>query len=48
MLSKCKHVAVPYFSKSQLGESTFDKMKVEKWPLIQAYALEGYGRLEIV
>ncbi|KAF6022246.1 C20orf194 [Bugula neritina] len=44
MLSKCKHVAVPYFSKSQLGESTFDKMKVEKWPLIQAYALEGYGR----
>ena len=44
MVTKCKHVALPYFSMHQGLSAQFDKMKIEQWPLIQAYALEGYGR----
>lgn len=45
MVSECKRVSVPYFSSHQNPNlQTFDKMKVEEWPIIQAYALEGYGR----
>lgn len=47
MASKCKRIGVPYFSSNQVGNAPFDKMKVEEWPVVQAYALEGYGRLGI-
>lgn len=45
MVSKCKHVAIPFYSMHQGAfAAPFDKMKIEQWPIIQAYALEGYGR----
>ena len=45
MVTECKHVMVPFFSTHQKRESrVFDKMKVEEWPIIQAYAVEDYGR----
>ncbi len=25
------------------GKLKFDKMAVEKWPIVQAFALEGFG-----
>lgn len=41
MLSGCEKISIPFFSHNQ---QEFDAMKVEQWPIIQAYALEGYGR----
>lgn len=44
MVSECKEILLPYFSCSHSTQLEFDKMKVEQWPIVQAYALEGYGR----
>ena len=49
MLTGTKKVKIPYFSQSTLqkqteGKPTFDPFAIEKWPLIQAYAVEGVGR----
>ena len=44
MVSKCKHVALPYYSTQQVGKHEFTAMNIEQWPIVQAYALEEYGR----
>ena len=46
MVSKCKQVLIPYFSSHQ-RKVEFSPMNIEHWPLIQAYALEGFGRFVI-
>ncbi|XP_067934023.1 dynein axonemal assembly factor 9-like [Watersipora subatra] len=43
MVSDCKRVAISYFPHHQVGISEFHAMNIEQWPIIQAYALEGYG-----
>nr|CAB3226765.1 uncharacterized protein C20orf194 homolog [Phallusia mammillata] len=49
MIKGCKSLGVPYYasrsvhSKLNLDDGLFDKFQVEKWPLIQSYALEGIG-----
>ncbi|CAG01269.1 unnamed protein product [Tetraodon nigroviridis] len=42
MVQDCCRVGVPYSSQGHM--QTFDIFMVEKWPLIQAFALEGIGR----
>uniref|UniRef100_A0A1I8IKV7 Protein kinase domain-containing protein n=1 Tax=Macrostomum lignano TaxID=282301 RepID=A0A1I8IKV7_9PLAT len=40
----CNSVCVAYYGKDHLAESAgFSPMLVEKWPLIQAYAVDGFG-----
>ncbi|XP_067335248.1 uncharacterized protein C20orf194 homolog isoform X1 [Channa argus] len=41
MVQDCYHIGVPYSSQGQIQK--FDMFMVEKWPLIQAFALEGIG-----
>ncbi|KAK7476463.1 hypothetical protein BaRGS_00032298, partial [Batillaria attramentaria] len=44
MTSGCQRIGVPYYSfTSEPGERKFDKMLLEKWPIIQAFALEDFG-----
>ncbi|XP_068608094.1 dynein axonemal assembly factor 9 [Brachionichthys hirsutus] len=42
MVQDCYHIGVPYSSQGHVQR--FDMFMVEKWPLIQAFALEGIGR----
>uniref|UniRef100_A0A669AWC1 Dynein axonemal assembly factor 9 n=1 Tax=Oreochromis niloticus TaxID=8128 RepID=A0A669AWC1_ORENI len=41
MVQDCCHIGVPYSSQGQIQK--FDMFMVEKWPLLQAFALEGIG-----
>uniref|UniRef100_A0A3P9B212 Dynein axonemal assembly factor 9 n=1 Tax=Maylandia zebra TaxID=106582 RepID=A0A3P9B212_9CICH len=41
MVQDCYHIGVPYSSQGQIQK--FDMFMVEKWPLLQAFALEGIG-----
>lgn len=41
MVRDCFHIGVPYSSQGHVQK--FDMFMVEKWPLIQAFALEGIG-----
>ncbi|XP_068194769.1 dynein axonemal assembly factor 9 [Antennarius striatus] len=41
MVQDCYHIGVPYSSQGHVQR--FDMFMVEKWPLIQAFALEGIG-----
>ncbi|XP_041668357.1 uncharacterized protein C20orf194 homolog [Cheilinus undulatus] len=41
MVQDCYRIGVPYSSHGHI--QTFDVFMVEKWPLIQAFALEGIG-----
>ncbi|XP_023651405.1 dynein axonemal assembly factor 9 isoform X1 [Paramormyrops kingsleyae] len=41
MVQDCSHIGVPYSSQGHVQK--FDMFLVEKWPIIQAYALEGIG-----
>lgn len=41
MVRDCYHIGVPYSSQGTVQK--FDMFMVEKWPLIQAFALEGIG-----
>jgi hypothetical protein len=41
MVGDCNRLGVPYSSTGHA--QSFDKMTVEKWPIIQAYALDEYG-----
>ena len=43
MTDTCKKVGIPYFAKGQNTSEKFEVMTVEKWPIVQAYALEGFG-----
>lgn len=42
MVSDCPTVAIPY-SSTVRQSIKMDKMTLEKWPIVQAYALEGFG-----
>eukprot|EP00064_Thunnus_orientalis_P002969 superscaffoldBa00000233_g2977 len=42
MVQDCHRIGVPYSSQGHIQK--FDMFMVEKWPLIQAFALEGIGR----
>ncbi|CAN9502622.1 unnamed protein product [Ophioblennius macclurei] len=42
MVQDCDHIGVPYSAQGHVQR--FDVFTVEKWPLIQAFALEGIGR----
>uniref|UniRef100_A0A3Q3XGX3 Uncharacterized protein n=1 Tax=Mola mola TaxID=94237 RepID=A0A3Q3XGX3_MOLML len=42
MVQDCYRIGVPYSSQGHMQR--FDMFMVEKWPLIQAFALEGIGR----
>lgn len=42
MVQGCKKIGIP-FSATTGHHVTFDKMLVEKWPIVQAFALEGFG-----
>ncbi|TNM96078.1 hypothetical protein fugu_017161 [Takifugu bimaculatus] len=42
MVQDCSRIGVPYSSQGHM--QTFDMFMVEKWPLIQAFALDGIGR----
>ncbi|KAK2163675.1 hypothetical protein LSH36_75g04034 [Paralvinella palmiformis] len=44
MVEGSRMIGVPYCSSGQKME--FDKMSIEKWPIIQAYAIEGVGGFE--
>ncbi|KAM6961241.1 dynein axonemal assembly factor 9 [Aplochiton taeniatus] len=41
MVQDCSRIGVPYSSQGHMQK--FDMFMVEKWPLIQAFALEGIG-----
>ncbi|XP_028251377.1 dynein axonemal assembly factor 9 [Parambassis ranga] len=41
MVQDCYHIGVPYSSQGHIQK--FDMFMVEKWPIIQAFALEGIG-----
>ncbi|XP_041368556.1 uncharacterized protein C20orf194-like [Gigantopelta aegis] len=41
MVSGCKKIGIPYSSTAR--PQTFDKLLIEKWPVVQAYALEHFG-----
>ncbi|KAK3750781.1 hypothetical protein QZH41_015326, partial [Actinostola sp. cb2023] len=41
MVKDCSKIGIPYGHDS--AQKPFDPFVVEKWPLIQAYALEGFG-----
>ncbi|KAJ0062938.1 hypothetical protein NL108_009428, partial [Boleophthalmus pectinirostris] len=41
MVQNCYNIGVPYSSREHVQK--FDMFMVEKWPLIQAFALEGIG-----
>ncbi|XP_076467401.1 dynein axonemal assembly factor 9-like [Babylonia areolata] len=44
MTAGCKRIGIPYYSTSTgPAEQKFDKMLVEKWPVVQAFALEDFG-----
>ena len=50
MVSSSTHIGIPYWATRSLGiahhlqsPSNFDKFAIEKWPLVQSYALEGMG-----
>lgn len=44
MTTGCKNIGIPFYGLSTgLEERKFDKMLVEKWPLIQAFAGEDFG-----
>ncbi|XP_064631555.1 dynein axonemal assembly factor 9-like [Lineus longissimus] len=43
MVGDCKRVGVSF--SSTCHSYPFDKMAIEKWPIIQAYALDEYGEL---
>ncbi|XP_052099791.1 dynein axonemal assembly factor 9-like isoform X13 [Mytilus californianus] len=40
MVTNCRKIGIPYSTTGSLH--SFDKMVVEKWPIIQAYALDEY------
>ena len=51
MVKGCSKVFIPYKTREMYdltsknkGSDKFDKLLVEQWPLIQAYAVEGVGR----
>ncbi|XP_071778609.2 dynein axonemal assembly factor 9 [Centroberyx gerrardi] len=41
MVQDCRRIGVPYSSQGHMQK--FDMFMVEKWPIIQAFALEGIG-----
>ncbi|XP_013383021.1 uncharacterized protein C20orf194-like [Lingula anatina] len=41
MVKDCKTIGIPYSTWAH--PLPFDKFSIEKWPVIQAYALEGFG-----
>ncbi|XP_034050720.1 uncharacterized protein C20orf194 homolog [Thalassophryne amazonica] len=41
MVWDCYHIGIPYSSQGHMQK--FDMFMVEKWPIIQAFALEGIG-----
>ncbi|XP_075705675.1 dynein axonemal assembly factor 9-like, partial [Rhinoderma darwinii] len=41
MVRDCSRIGIPYSSQGHL--QTFDMFIVEKWPIVQAFALEGIG-----
>uniref|UniRef100_A0AAY4EPM7 Uncharacterized protein n=1 Tax=Denticeps clupeoides TaxID=299321 RepID=A0AAY4EPM7_9TELE len=41
MVQDCRRIGVPYSSQGHIQK--FDMFMVEKWPIIQAFALEGIG-----
>ncbi|KAL0969524.1 hypothetical protein UPYG_G00228370 [Umbra pygmaea] len=41
MVQDCSQIGVPYSSQGHI--QTFDMFMMEKWPIIQAFALEGIG-----
>lgn len=41
MLRDCKALGIPFSGKGQ--NAKFDSMAIEKWPIIQAYALDDFG-----
>ncbi|XP_074547735.1 dynein axonemal assembly factor 9 [Halichoeres trimaculatus] len=41
MVQDCYHIGVPFSSQGHV--QTFDTFMVEKWPLLQAFALDGIG-----
>ncbi|CAJ1074647.1 uncharacterized protein C20orf194 homolog [Xyrichtys novacula] len=41
MVQDCYHIGVPYSSQGHI--QSFDMFMVEKWPLLQAFALDGIG-----
>ncbi|KAG9469886.1 hypothetical protein GDO78_019440 [Eleutherodactylus coqui] len=41
MVRDCSRIGIPYSSEGHL--QTFDMFIVEKWPIVQAFALEGIG-----
>ncbi|KAL8584009.1 hypothetical protein ACOMHN_048616 [Nucella lapillus] len=44
MTRGCQRIGIPYYSiLTNAAEHKFDKMLVEKWPVIQAFALEDFG-----
>ncbi|CAH1782475.1 unnamed protein product [Owenia fusiformis] len=42
MTTGCSMIGIPYNSTGQ--KLVFDKMVIERWPIVQAFALEGFGR----
>ena len=49
MLDGLSDIGVPYWTKpglfaSKRSVSEFSKLAIEKWPVIQAYAIEGVGK----
>ncbi|KAG8453283.1 hypothetical protein GDO86_000063 [Hymenochirus boettgeri] len=41
MVRDCRRIGIPYSCRGHL--QTFDMFTVEKWPIVQAFALEGIG-----
>ncbi|XP_030628226.1 dynein axonemal assembly factor 9 [Chanos chanos] len=41
MVQDCTHIGIPYSSQGHVQK--FDMFMLEKWPIIQAFALEGIG-----
>ena len=37
-------VMIPYKTRKDFGGIKLDKLLVEKWPIIQSYAIDGVGK----